>query len=79
MINADKLTVKSAEALNEALAVARRAGNPLVYDLHLLYALLAQDESIVTPILQHHFAMASSATWPAIRSRRARSPRSRAS
>src|SRR5215216_6218176 len=52
MINPDRLTVKSAEALNEALAVARRAGNPLVYDLHLLYALLAQEESIVTPILQ---------------------------
>jgi len=52
MINADRLTVKSAEALNEAIALARRAGNPLVYDLHLLAALLAQDEGIVVPILQ---------------------------
>ena len=52
MINADRLTVKSAEALNEAIALARRAGNPLVYDLHLLSALLAQDEGIVVPILQ---------------------------
>ena len=43
MINADRLTVKSAEALNEAIAQARRAGNPLVYDLHLLSALLGQD------------------------------------
>jgi ATP-dependent Clp protease ATP-binding subunit ClpB len=52
MINADRLTVKSGEALNEAVSLARRAGNPLVYDLHLLLALLSQDEGIVTPILQ---------------------------
>src|SRR4051812_2384447 len=52
MINADRLTVKSAEALNEAISLARRAGNPLVYDLHLLSALLSQDDVIVVPILQ---------------------------
>ena len=52
MINADRLTVKSAEALNDAVSLARKAGNPLVYDLHLLLALLAQDEGIVVPILQ---------------------------
>jgi ATP-dependent Clp protease ATP-binding subunit ClpB len=51
-INPDRLTVKSAEALNDALALARRNGNPLVYDLHLLHALLGQDEGIVVPILQ---------------------------
>ena len=52
MINPDKLTVKSAEALNEALAEARRNGNPQVYDTHLLNVLLGQDESIVVPVLQ---------------------------
>ena len=52
MINPDKLTVKSAEALNEALAEARKAGNPQVYDTHLLLVLLGQDESIVVPVLQ---------------------------
>ena len=52
MINPEKLTLKSGEALNEAIAAARRAGNPLVYDLHLLLALLDQDESIVVPVLQ---------------------------
>ncbi|MEP7380044.1 MAG: ATP-dependent chaperone ClpB [Gemmatimonadota bacterium] len=52
MINPDRLTMKSTEALNEALALARRAGNPLVYDLHLLLALLGQDEGIVVPVLQ---------------------------
>ena len=44
MINPDRLTVKAGEALNDALALARQAGNPLVYDLHLLLALLSQDE-----------------------------------
>src|SRR5688500_10713735 len=52
MINPDRLTVKSAEAVNEAVALARRAGNPQVYDAHLLLALLAQDEGIVVPVLQ---------------------------
>ena len=52
MINPDRLTVKAGEAFNEAITLARRAGNPLVYDLHLLSALLDQDESIVVPIIQ---------------------------
>jgi len=52
MINPDRLTVKATEALNEAVDLARRAGNPLVYDLHLLTALLSQDEGIVVPVLQ---------------------------
>jgi len=38
MINPDRLTVKASEAVNEAVDLARRAGNPLVYDLHLLLA-----------------------------------------
>src|SRR4051794_436201 len=52
MINPDRLTVKSGEALNDAIAEARRLGNPVVYDTHLLSVLLAQDESIVVPVLQ---------------------------
>jgi len=52
MINPDRLTVKSAEAVNEAIALARRNGNPQVYDAHLLLALLNQEEGIVVPILQ---------------------------
>jgi ATP-dependent Clp protease ATP-binding subunit ClpB len=51
MISSDRLTVKAAEALNEALAIARRTGNPLVYDAHLLLALLQQEEGIVVPLL----------------------------
>ncbi|MEO8194666.1 MAG: Clp protease N-terminal domain-containing protein, partial [Gemmatimonadales bacterium] len=52
MINPDRLTVKSGEAVNESVSLARRAGNPQVYDLHLLLGLLAQDEGIVVPVLQ---------------------------
>ena len=52
MINPDRLTVKSSEALTDAVTIARRAGNPQVYDLHLLLALINQDEGIVTPLLQ---------------------------
>ncbi|MFN2601947.1 MAG: ATP-dependent chaperone ClpB [Gemmatimonadaceae bacterium] len=52
MINPDRLTVKSSEALNDAVSIARRAGNPVVYDLHLLLSLLNQDEGIVVPVLQ---------------------------
>ncbi len=52
MINPERLTVKSAEAVNEAISVARREGNPQVYDAHLLLALLGQEEGIVVPVLQ---------------------------
>src|SRR5437868_3769464 len=52
MINAERLTVKAGEALNESVNLARRNGNPIVYDIHLLGALLDQEESIVVPILQ---------------------------
>src|SRR6187200_1408528 len=52
MINPDRLTVKSGEALNEAHAEARRLGNPMIYDTHLLQVLLGQEESIVVPVIQ---------------------------
>ena len=52
MMNPERLTVKSAEALSDASAEARRHGNPQVYDTHLLLALLSQTESIVLPLLQ---------------------------
>jgi ATP-dependent Clp protease ATP-binding subunit ClpB len=52
MINPDRLTVKSGEALNEAQAEARRLGNPMIYDTHLLHVLLGQEESIVVPVIQ---------------------------
>ncbi|MDZ7779406.1 MAG: ATP-dependent chaperone ClpB [Gemmatimonadota bacterium] len=51
-MNADKLTVKSAEALQAASAEARQRGNAEVHGVHLLQALLAQEDGIVVPILQ---------------------------
>ena len=51
-MNPERLTERSTEAFNEALAFARKSGNPLVYDSHLLRALLDQEESIVVPILK---------------------------
>ncbi|WP_349263166.1 ATP-dependent chaperone ClpB [Longimicrobium sp.] len=51
-MNFERLTVKSAEAIQEASNEARRAGNPTIEDLHLLSALLEQEEGIVVPILQ---------------------------
>ena len=52
MLNPDRLTVKASDAIQDALARARRAGNPLIYDGHLLNALLDQKEGIVVPLLQ---------------------------
>jgi ATP-dependent Clp protease ATP-binding subunit ClpB len=52
MLNPDRLTVKSSEAITDAVSLARQAGNPQVHDTHLLLALLKQDEGIVVPILQ---------------------------
>ncbi|PYP60098.1 MAG: ATP-dependent chaperone ClpB [Gemmatimonadetes bacterium] len=48
----DRLTVKAAEALQQAAALARSKGNPVINDAHLFYALLQQEEGIVVPLLQ---------------------------
>jgi len=50
MPNYEKLTIKSAEALQAARADAQRRGNPVVNDAHLLAALLEQDEGVVAPL-----------------------------
>src|SRR2546425_8175346 len=52
MIRPERLTVKAAEALQQAGALARARGNPVVNDAHLFAALLAQDDGIVVPLLQ---------------------------
>ncbi|MGH7542282.1 MAG: Clp protease N-terminal domain-containing protein, partial [Gemmatimonadota bacterium] len=52
MIPVDRLTVKAGEALQDAAARARQAGNPAVEDLHLLAALLEQEGGVIPPILQ---------------------------
>ncbi|HLB36278.1 MAG TPA: ATP-dependent chaperone ClpB [Gemmatimonadales bacterium] len=52
MIRPDRLTLKAAEALQQAQALAGQRGNPVVNDAHLFLALLEQDEGIVVPVLQ---------------------------
>jgi len=52
MIQPDRLTVKAAEALQQAASLARAKGNPVINDAHLFSALLQQEEGIVVPLLQ---------------------------
>src|ERR1043166_9186631 len=52
MIRPERLTVKAAEALQQASTLARSRGNPVLNDAHLFLALLSQDDSIVVPLLQ---------------------------
>jgi ATP-dependent Clp protease ATP-binding subunit ClpB len=52
MLSFDRLTVKAGEAIQASAGEARRRGNPEVHGVHLLLALLDQQEGIVVPILQ---------------------------
>jgi ATP-dependent Clp protease ATP-binding subunit ClpB len=52
MIRPDRMTIKAQEAFREAGEEARRRGNPVVNDAHLLFTLLQQPEGVVQPLLQ---------------------------
>ena len=52
MIRPDRMTIKAQEAFRGAGEEARRRGNPVVNDAHLLSALLQQPEGVVQPLLQ---------------------------
>src|SRR2546425_2246299 len=52
MIRPERLTIKAAEALQQAASLARSRGNPVVNDAHLFHVLLQQEEGIVVPLLQ---------------------------
>src|SRR5439155_1561738 len=52
MIRPERLTVKAAEALQQASTLAGSRGNPGINDAHLFLALLSQDDGIVVPLLQ---------------------------
>ncbi|MGH7553372.1 MAG: ATP-dependent Clp protease ATP-binding subunit, partial [Longimicrobiales bacterium] len=52
MLNQERLTIKAAEAIQAAAADAQRRGNPTIEDIHLVSALLDQEETVVVPILQ---------------------------
>ena len=52
MLRPERLTLKAQEAFRDAGEDARRRGNPVLNDTHLLAALLGQDEGVVQPLLQ---------------------------
>jgi ATP-dependent Clp protease ATP-binding subunit ClpB len=52
VLNYDRLTIRAAEAIQGAAQEAQRRGNPVLEDLHLLHALLSQEETVVVPVLQ---------------------------
>lgn len=51
MIRYDKLTVKAQEALQEAQEIAAKANQQQIEPVHLLAALLAQSDGLVSPLL----------------------------
>src|SRR4051812_20760028 len=51
-MKANKLTLKSQEAINDAVKLAESRGNPAVDGIHLLSALLQQTDGLVLPILE---------------------------
>jgi ATP-dependent Clp protease ATP-binding subunit ClpB len=52
VLSFDRLTVKAGEAIQAGANSARQRGNPEVHGVHVLHALLEQEEGIVTPVLQ---------------------------
>ena len=48
----DKLTLKAQEAVQQAQELAADAGNPQIEPLHLLAALLGEQEGVVRPLLE---------------------------
>ena len=52
MIRPDRMTIKAQEAFRDAAEEARRLGNPVVNDAHLLLALIRQPEGVVQPLLR---------------------------
>jgi len=52
MLRFDKLTVKAQEALQAAQEMGARSGQQQIEPLHLLWALVAQGDGVVPPLLQ---------------------------
>src|ERR1700758_3212306 len=48
----DKLTVKAQEALQAAQEMCARSGQQQIEPLHLLWALIAQGDGVVPPLLE---------------------------
>src|SRR5580704_3939187 len=52
MLRYDKLTVKAQEALQAAQEMGARGGQQQIEPLHILWALVAQGDGVVPPLLQ---------------------------
>ncbi len=52
MLRFDKLTVKAQEALQAAQEMGGRSGQQQIEPLHLLWALIAQGDGVVPPLLE---------------------------
>ena len=52
MLRFDKLTVKAQEAVEAAREMASRSGQQQIEPLHLLWALVAQGDGVVPPLLE---------------------------
>ena len=52
MVRMDKLTVKAQEVLQAAQEMASRSGQQQIEPLHLLWALIAQNDGVVPPLLE---------------------------
>src|SRR5580704_4810706 len=52
MLRFDRLTVKAQEATQAAQEMAARAGQQQVEPLHILWALIAQGDGVVPPLLE---------------------------
>ena len=51
-MNADRMTVKTQEAIQAAQQLAESRRNPQIAPEHLLAVLLEQDAGVVVPVLQ---------------------------
>ena len=52
MIRSDKFTVKAQEALQAAQEMGERSGQQQIEPLHVLWALVAQGDGVVPPLLE---------------------------
>jgi len=48
----DKFTIKAQEAVQAAQTLAETRGNPQIENVHLLHALLTQEEGVIPPLIQ---------------------------
>ena len=73
-MNTEKFTQKSIEAINSATLTAKENGNQQVVSLHLLYALISQEDGLISRLIDKMGA-SSSAVLTAVNNQIARLPK----